>query len=178
MLSALLECRTDPKALQLQFVTKLAYVWGFVTVKMSFAVLYLRLLPGHVSRRINQVLLAVLAAEGVEATMVVVFHCKPIDKAWNIQKEGTCLNLKLFYYVSVSPTTGADYKLICLQRPSLVRYQVRHRRLPLHPAHSGRLEASTVEGEEARCDPDAFDRFVVSKSLTHILLPWPADLCV
>ncbi|KAL5592312.1 hypothetical protein FOBRF1_013338 [Fusarium oxysporum] len=84
----------------LQFVTQLAYVWGFVTVKMSFAVLYLRLLRGHVSRRMNQLLLAVLAAEGLEETMVVIFHCKPVDKAWNPQKEGTCLNLKLFYYIS------------------------------------------------------------------------------
>ncbi|KAH8738475.1 hypothetical protein BGZ61DRAFT_526450 [Ilyonectria robusta] len=67
---------------------------------MSFAVLYLRLLPGHVSQRINQALLAVLVAEGVEATMVVVFQCKPMDNAWNIQKEGTSLNLKLFYTVS------------------------------------------------------------------------------
>ncbi|KAL6404453.1 hypothetical protein AUP68_13845 [Ilyonectria robusta] len=110
VLSALLKCRADPKALQLQFVTKLAYVWGFVTAKMSFAVLYLRLLPGHVSQRINQALLAVLVAEGVEATMVVVFQCKPMDNAWNIQKEGTSLNLKLFYTVSVGPTTGTDYK--------------------------------------------------------------------
>jgi hypothetical protein len=92
--------------LQLQFVTQLAYVWGFVTVKMSFAVLYLRLLPGHVSRRMNQLLLTVLAAEGFEETMVVIFHCKPVDKAWNPQKEGTCLNLKLFYYISVSTTAA------------------------------------------------------------------------
>lgn len=80
VLSALLKRRADPKALRLQFLTKLAYVWGFVTAKMSFAALYLRLLPGHVSRRINQVLLAVLVAEGVEVTIAVVFQCKPMDK--------------------------------------------------------------------------------------------------
>lgn len=110
--------------LKLQFVTKLAYVWGFVTVKMSFAVLYLRLLPGHVSRRINQVLLAVLAAEGVEATMVVVFHCKPMDKAWNIQKEGTCLNLKLFYYVSFAIKFVTDVCLFIQPIPAVWKLQL------------------------------------------------------
>ncbi|WKT48302.1 hypothetical protein QSH57_013207 [Fusarium oxysporum f. sp. vasinfectum] len=110
--------------LKLQFVTQLAYVWGFVTVKMSFAVLYLRLLPGHVSRRMNQLLLTVLAAEGFEETMVVIFHCKPVDKAWNPQKEGTCLNLKLFYYISFSIKFVTDVCLFIQPIPAVWKLQL------------------------------------------------------
>ncbi|KAH6957592.1 hypothetical protein BKA56DRAFT_637859 [Ilyonectria sp. MPI-CAGE-AT-0026] len=110
--------------LKLQFVTKLTYIWGFVAVKMSFAVLYLRLLPGDVSRRINQVLLAVLAAEGVEATMVVIFHCKPVEKAWNIQKEGTCFNLMLFYYVSFGIKFVTDICLFIQPIPAVWNLQL------------------------------------------------------
>lgn len=88
--------------LKLQQVTQLCYVWGFVTVKMSFAALYIRLLPGNASKRISQVLLCVLAAEGLASTFVVVFQCNPIHKAWTPDAEGTCRDLKIFYYTAVS----------------------------------------------------------------------------
>ncbi|SCO87566.1 uncharacterized protein FRV6_11693 [Fusarium oxysporum] len=91
---------------------------------MSFAVLYLRLLPGHVSRRMNQLLLTVLAAEGFEETMVVIFHCKPVDKAWNPQKEGTCLNLKLFYYISFSIKFVTDVCLFIQPIPAVWKLQL------------------------------------------------------
>ncbi|KAH8194739.1 hypothetical protein TruAng_011097 [Truncatella angustata] len=110
-------------------------------VKMSFVMLCLRLLPGHVSQRINQVLLAVLAAEGIEATTVVVFQCRP---TWDIQEQGACLDLKLFYTfrsVSKSPRISASSS----------------------SPHPGGLEASIIEVEEDPCGPDAFARFVVSK---------------
>ncbi|KAH7205155.1 uncharacterized protein BKA55DRAFT_587264 [Fusarium redolens] len=110
--------------LKLQFVTQLAYVWGFVTVKMSFAVLYLRLFRGHVSQRMNQLLLAVLAAEGFEETMVVIFHCKPVDKTWNPQKEGTCLNLKLFYYISFAIKFVTDVCLFIQPIPAVWKLQL------------------------------------------------------
>ncbi|KAL6411841.1 hypothetical protein AUP68_04220 [Ilyonectria robusta] len=87
--------------LKLQTVTALSYVWGFVTVKMSFAVLYLRLLPDITHRRLNQGLLILLLAEGVEECLVVIFKCNPVDKAWTPSKEGTCLDLRSFYYASV-----------------------------------------------------------------------------
>ncbi|PCD22337.1 hypothetical protein AU210_016126 [Fusarium oxysporum f. sp. radicis-cucumerinum] len=91
---------------------------------MSFAVLYLRLLPGHVSRRMNQLLLTVLAAEGFEETMVVIFHCKPVDKAWNPQKEGTCLNLKLFYYISFAIKFVTDVCLFIQPIPAVWKLQL------------------------------------------------------
>lgn len=87
--------------MQFQFVTQLSYVWSFVTVKMSFAVLYFRLLPSQLSRRMNQVLLFVLALEGFTATLVVAMQCIPLRKAWDPSVEGACLDLRSFYYVSV-----------------------------------------------------------------------------
>lgn len=98
---------------QFQFITQLTYVWAFVTAKMSFAVLYFRLLPSDLSRRMNQVLLVVLALEGIVATLVVSMQCIPLQKAWNPALDGACLDLRTFYYVSVGilnldPCLGAD----------------------------------------------------------------------
>ncbi|EEU36346.1 uncharacterized protein NECHADRAFT_86876 [Fusarium vanettenii 77-13-4] len=87
----------------LRVVISLAYIWGFVTVKMSFAVLYLRLLPGTVYRRLNQVLLVLLLAQGLEESLVVIFRCNPVDKAWTPAKRGHCLDLRSFYYTSPIP---------------------------------------------------------------------------
>lgn len=79
----------------------LAYVWGFVTIKSSFAVLYLRLLPDITNRRINQGLLILLLVEGLEECLVVIFKCIPVDKAWTPSKDGTCLDMRPFYYAAV-----------------------------------------------------------------------------
>jgi hypothetical protein len=91
----------DANCLKFQFITQLSYVWAFVTVKMSFAVLYFRLLPSDLSRRMNQVLLVVLALEGIVATLVVSLQCIPLQKAWNPALDGACLDLRTFYYISV-----------------------------------------------------------------------------
>ncbi|KAM0282952.1 hypothetical protein ACHAQH_002763 [Verticillium albo-atrum] len=91
---------------KLQMVTPIAYIWGFVTVKMSFAVLYLRLLPDLLNRRINKGLLVLLLAEGIEESLVIIFHCVPMAKVWNHSLEGECLDLKPFYYASVNIICG------------------------------------------------------------------------
>ncbi|WYZ36771.1 hypothetical protein EsH8_II_000277 [Colletotrichum jinshuiense] len=87
--------------LKFQVVAQLTYIWAFVTVKMSFAVLYLRLLPDQVYRRINKFLIGLLLAEGIEETAVVIFRCAPIKRAWTPSTPGTCLDLTIFYYSAV-----------------------------------------------------------------------------
>uniref|UniRef100_A0A0C4DJP2 Rhodopsin domain-containing protein n=1 Tax=Fusarium oxysporum (strain Fo5176) TaxID=660025 RepID=A0A0C4DJP2_FUSOF len=64
------------------------------------------------------------AAGGFEGTMVVIFHCKPVDKAWNPQKEGTCLNLKLFYYISFAIKFVTDVCLFIQPIPAVWKLQL------------------------------------------------------
>ncbi|KAH7130846.1 hypothetical protein EDB81DRAFT_845510 [Dactylonectria macrodidyma] len=108
----------------LQTVTMLSYIWGFVTVKMSFAVLYVRLLPGIIPRRINQGLLVLLLAEGIEECLVVIFKCNPVDKAWTPLKEGTCLDLRSFYYASFGVKLATDIILFVQPIPVVWRLQL------------------------------------------------------
>ncbi|KAH7124746.1 hypothetical protein EDB81DRAFT_664466 [Dactylonectria macrodidyma] len=104
----------------LQTVTMLGYIWGFVSIKMSFAVLYLRLLPSIINRRINQGLLMLLLAQGIEECLVVIFRCNPVDKAWTPSKEGTCLDLRNFYYAALA----TDITLFAQPIPAVWRLQL------------------------------------------------------
>ncbi|KAI8712803.1 hypothetical protein NCS52_01379500 [Fusarium sp. LHS14.1] len=105
-------------------VISLAYIWGFVTVKMSFAVLYLRLLPGTIYRRLNQVLLILLLAQGLEESLVVIFWCNPVDKAWTPAKKGHCLDLRSFYYTSFGIKLVTDIVLFTQPIPMVWRMQL------------------------------------------------------
>ncbi|KAI8653496.1 hypothetical protein NCS55_01336300 [Fusarium keratoplasticum] len=116
-----IRCR---RTTSLRVVISLAYIWGFVTVKMSFAVLYLRLLPGTIYRRLNQVLLVLLLAQGLEESLVVIFRCTPVDKAWKPSKKGHCLDLRSFYYTSFGIKLVTDIVLFTQPIPMVWRMQL------------------------------------------------------
>ncbi|KAH7021929.1 hypothetical protein EDB80DRAFT_805464 [Ilyonectria destructans] len=97
---------------------------GFRYRQDVFAVLYLRLLPGITHRRINQGLLVLLLAEGIEECLVVIFMCNPVDKAWTPSKEGTCLDLRSFYYASFGVKLATDIILFAQPIPAVRRLQL------------------------------------------------------
>jgi hypothetical protein len=109
---------------------------------MSFAVLYLRLLPGTIYRRLNQVLLVLLLAQGLEESLVVIFRCNPVDKAWTPSKKGHCLDLRSFYYTSVRsrPRTLWVAQMLIV----VVRYQARDRYCPICSADPDGLEDAAI----------------------------------
>ncbi|KZL66855.1 integral membrane protein [Colletotrichum tofieldiae] len=111
--------------LKFQVVTQLTYIWAFVTVKMSFAVLYLRLLPDQVYKRINKFLIILLLAEGIEETAVVIFRCAPIERAWTPTVPGTCLDLTIFYYSAFVIKLLTDLVLFIQPIPTIWKLQLR-----------------------------------------------------
>ncbi|KAK1979137.1 hypothetical protein LZ30DRAFT_783676 [Colletotrichum cereale] len=111
--------------LKFQVATQLTYIWAFVTVKMSFAVLYLRLLPDEVYRRINKFLILLLLAEGIEETAVVIFRCAPIHRAWTPTVPGKCLDLTIFYYSAFVIKMMTDLVLFIQPIPTIWKLQLR-----------------------------------------------------
>ncbi|KAI8192603.1 hypothetical protein COL154_007652 [Colletotrichum chrysophilum] len=93
--------------LRLQVVTQLTYIWAFVTVKMSFTVLYLRLLPDQMYQRINKFLLILLLAEGIEETAVVIFRY-----------------LTIFYYSAFAIKLLTDLVLFVQPIPTIWKLQL------------------------------------------------------
>ncbi|OLN87301.1 hypothetical protein CCHL11_03612 [Colletotrichum chlorophyti] len=110
--------------LKFQVITQLTYIWAFVTVKMSFAVLYLRLLPDQVYQRINKFLVVLLLAEGIEETAVVIFRCTPIERAWTPTTPGTCLDLTIFYYSAFVIKLLTDLVLFIQPIPTIWKLQL------------------------------------------------------
>ncbi|KAL1889491.1 hypothetical protein Sste5346_008869 [Sporothrix stenoceras] len=110
--------------LVLQFVAALTYIWAFVLIKLSFAVFYLRVIPTSGFRRLNYIIIAILAAQGVEETFVVCFACRPIYKFWRPAVEGTCLNLLNFYYISFGIKLATDIVLFLEPIPTLLRLKL------------------------------------------------------
>ncbi|KAJ0341605.1 hypothetical protein COL922a_002044 [Colletotrichum nupharicola] len=93
--------------LRLQVVTQLTYIWAFVTVKMSFTVLYLRLLPDQMYQRMNKFLLILLLAEGIEETAVVIFRY-----------------LTIFYYSAFAIKLLTDLVLFVQPIPTIWKLQL------------------------------------------------------
>ncbi|TDZ67941.1 Satratoxin biosynthesis SC1 cluster protein 4 [Colletotrichum trifolii] len=110
--------------LRYQVATQLTYIWAFVTVKMSFAVLYLRLLPDQAYQRISKFLIFLLLAEGIEETAVVIFRCTPIERAWTPSKPGTCLDLTVFYYSAFAIKLLTDLVLFIQPIPTVWKLQL------------------------------------------------------
>lgn len=108
----------------LQFVAALTYIWAFVLIKLSFAVFYLRVIPTSGFRRLNYIIIAILAAQGVEETFVVCFACRPIYKFWRPAVDGTCLNLLNFYYISFGIKLATDIVLFLEPIPTLLRLKL------------------------------------------------------
>lgn len=126
---------------------------------MSFAVLYIKLLPGTIYRRLNQALLVILLAQGFEESLVVIFRCTPVSKAWTPSGKGHCLDLRSFYYTSVSFQVKIQAAQMLIVA---VRYQTSDRHGSFCPADPDGLENATIENEEDWRGLDAFTRPVVS----------------
>lgn len=88
---------------------------------MSFAVLYLRIIPGHKLVIANKCLIAFLGLQALEEVLVVVLRCRPVPKAWTVDMEGTCMNLVPLWWSTVSYkrfdccyTLTRDSLILCL----------------------------------------------------------------
>ena len=62
-------------------------------------------------------LAAILVAELIEESVVVLSQCAPLQKAWNVELPGKCLNLLTFFYVSFGIKLATDIALFCLPIP-------------------------------------------------------------
>jgi hypothetical protein len=79
----------------------------------------LKIFPTSRLRTSSYVLAAILVAELIEESAVVLSQCAPLQKAWNVEFPGKCLNLLNFFYVSFGIKLATDIALFCLPIPML-----------------------------------------------------------
>ncbi|KAJ5701434.1 hypothetical protein N7488_008982 [Penicillium malachiteum] len=108
--------------LKLDFVTMLAYVLALGTIKMSFCLLYLHIFPGKKFRIACWWLLAMVTAQMIAETLVVLFQCTPVHKAWDATGlvEGTCVNMNTFYYINFGIKLASDLTLFLMPIPKVI----------------------------------------------------------
>ncbi|KZF22334.1 hypothetical protein L228DRAFT_248004 [Xylona heveae TC161] len=105
--------------LKYQFAVEMLYIAAFMSIKMSYVCLYLRIFPHRTFRIINYCLLAFLTCNWLEETMVVVFQCHPVAHAFMPLMKGSCLNLLTFYYVSFGIKLATDLIVFSLPIPMM-----------------------------------------------------------
>ncbi|KAF8857259.1 hypothetical protein BDZ45DRAFT_437841 [Acephala macrosclerotiorum] len=110
--------------LKYNFAAELAYIFSFVASKLTFLFFYLTIFPTGRLRTSSYILAAILVAELIEESAVVLSQCAPLQKAWNVELPGKCLNLLPFFYVSFGIKLATDIALFCLPIPQLGRLKI------------------------------------------------------
>ncbi|WQF86812.1 hypothetical protein CDEST_11826 [Colletotrichum destructivum] len=116
--------RTDDIATKLTIVTSATYSYGLALAKMSFAVLYIRMLPGRRLIMMNKGIIAFLCCQAIEESLIPVFQCKPVAKAWTVEKEGVCLDLPVLWWCGFAFNLCSDLILFIEPIPTLWRLQL------------------------------------------------------
>ncbi|KAI0884638.1 uncharacterized protein GGS22DRAFT_188848 [Annulohypoxylon maeteangense] len=110
--------------LKIQIACSVTYSWGVQAAKASFAVLYLRIFPEGDFRIVNKVLLVFVFLQAIEETCVVVFRCHPVQKSWDPQLEGSCLDLHPLWYSTFVFNLITDLILFIEPIPSTWKLQL------------------------------------------------------
>ncbi|OJJ37776.1 hypothetical protein ASPWEDRAFT_27129 [Aspergillus wentii DTO 134E9] len=112
--------------LRLDFVTMVAYVLALGAIKISFCLLYLHIFPGNKFRIACLCILAIIVGETIAETLVVVFQCWPVHKAWDATGlvQGKCVDMTALYYANFGIKLATDLALFGMPMPKLVRLKM------------------------------------------------------
>lgn len=92
--------------------------------KLAFIFFYLSVFPQSRLRTSSYVLAVILVAQLIEESAVVLTQCAPLQKAWNVELPGKCLNLLTFFYASFGIKLATDIAIFCLPIPMLGQLKI------------------------------------------------------
>ncbi|KAL3302578.1 integral membrane protein [Colletotrichum asianum] len=110
--------------LKLTISTSSTYSYGLALAKMSFAVLYIRMLPERRLIIVNKTIVVFLCCQAIEESMIPIFQCHPIAKAWIPSMVGTCLDLPVLWWIGFAFNLCTDLILFIQPIPFLWRLQL------------------------------------------------------
>ncbi|KAL0933595.1 uncharacterized protein CTRU02_210394 [Colletotrichum truncatum] len=109
---------------KLAITTSSTYSYGLALAKMSFAVLYIRMLPDRRLIIINKVIIVFLCCQAIEESLIPIFQCQPIAKAWAPGMAGQCLDLPVLWWVGFAFNLCTDLILFIQPVPTLWKLQL------------------------------------------------------
>ncbi|KAJ1325061.1 hypothetical protein MN608_09770 [Microdochium nivale] len=110
--------------LKLQTAASNLYSVGICAAKASFAVMYLRLLPGRKYKNLNYFLCVFLFGQAIEEVLVVALSCRPIAKAWDPLMPGSCSDLRVLWWATFVFNIFTDLTLFIQPIPSMWKLQM------------------------------------------------------
>ncbi|KAL8841063.1 MAG: hypothetical protein Q9170_001088 [Blastenia crenularia] len=99
-----------------------------LSIKASLLLLYLRISPCVIFRRCVKVLLVLFAADAIIFSVLALFQCSPVDRAWIWSKPGHCMNRELGYRCQALLSLAENLIVIALPIPTIVKLHMPRRR--------------------------------------------------
>ena len=102
-----------------------------LSVKASLLLLYLRISPRVIFRRIVKSLLVLFTLDAIVFSGMAMFQCSPVDRAWLWTKPGRCNNRELLYKAQGLWSLFQNLVIIFLPVPTVLKLQMSRRRRAL-----------------------------------------------
>jgi hypothetical protein len=80
------------------FAAQILYKVATCLTKLSIGAMYLRIFPGARFKLAVYIVMGVTILYTLVAVFLTIFSCNPIDKAWNKNEPGTCLDSRSIWY--------------------------------------------------------------------------------
>lgn len=109
--------------LKLLVASQIIFLTGIMLAKISVLQLYLRIFPSKGFRITVFVTHGIVLAWWAAITLLSIFQCKPIDKAYRPWKDGQCISLYGAYYGSGLPDIFTDVIILCLPLRQVAKIQ-------------------------------------------------------
>lgn len=92
---------------------------AIAAVKISILLLYLRIFPSQRLRVIAWTVGCFVACCAVTQSLLVMFQCRPVRVAWDVETKGNCVRLNLSYVIFGSFNALTDIIALCMPMPYL-----------------------------------------------------------
>ncbi|GAP93174.1 putative integral membrane protein [Rosellinia necatrix] len=132
--------------LKLFYWPELAYTILVASVKMSILLSYKRIFGHNRTTLVHiYIMMGLVMSWGVAVFFTVVFQCSPVDKAWQPQKPGSCINLIAFLWGNSVSNFIIDWLILLVPvRPVLKLHMPKSQKLVVGGAFALGILACTA----------------------------------
>ena len=92
--------------------------------KLSILRLYLTLFPGRKTRIAIMITMFAVVISSTVIIITQVSQCRPINRAWNKDQKGTCLDLNMIALASAGVNIGQDTLILLIPFPILTNLTI------------------------------------------------------
>ena len=111
--------------LQFFWIAQIPYKIVVCLNKVSVILLYLRIFISPNFRWVCYAALAIVVASGIATTFATIFQCFPIEKSWNKNLHGTCIDSPKFWLANAVLNVSTDVLVLALPIREVFKLQLK-----------------------------------------------------